>query len=144
VSAALRAVAGAGFLVRVIVMTPFFEFSCAFIGNSLPEFPGARRRYLAFSEAVNAFPPQNSRFLRRFPCIPFTAAPELITGRARAFPLSLTAFPAPALAVRGLLARRPSPGRTPARGRAGAGPRARTRRGENLVMHGHMATDKRL
>jgi hypothetical protein len=136
VSAALRAVAGAGFLVRAIVVTPFFEFSCAFTGNSFPEFLGARRRYLAFSEAVNAFPPQNSRFPCQLPCIPSLTAPGLIAVRPR---LSV-----PARVARGFLTRLSSPGRMPSRGRAGAGLRARTRTGENLVLHGPNATDKRL
>jgi len=137
-------VAGAGFLVRAIVVTPFFEFSCAFTGNSFPEFLGARRRYLAFSEAVNAFPPRNSRIPRQFPRHSSLTAPELITVRPRAFPAAPAAFPRLPSPPASFLARLPSPGRMPSRGRAGAGLRARTRTGENLVLHGPNATDKRL
>ena len=83
-------------------------------------------------------------FLAIFSCIPSLTAPGFIAVRPRAFPLPPTAFPAPAFAACGLLARLPSPGRTPSLGWAGAGLRARTRRGENLVMHEDKATDKRM
>ena len=55
---------------------------------------------LAFSEAVNAFPPRNTRFPRQFPRIPSLTAAELITVSPRAFPPPPTAFPAPSLAAR--------------------------------------------
>ena len=82
-------------------------------GEFPPEFPGTQRRYLAFSEAVNDFPPRNSQF----PRIPSLTAAELITVLPRAFPPPPAAFPAPALAPASLLAHQPSPGRTPSRGR---------------------------
>ena len=92
-----------------------------------PEFLGTPRRYLAFSEAVNAFPPRIHAFPRQFPRIPSLTAAELITVRPRAFPAAPAAFPRLPSPPASLLARLPSPGSTPSRGRAGAGLRARTR-----------------
>ena len=111
-------------------------------GNSPRNFLGTQRRYLAFSEAVNAFPPRKRRIPRRFPRYSSLTAPELITVRPRAFPAALAAFP-----------RLPSP--PPASSRAcphlAARPRAAGRAragghgpgGGNLVLNGYIATDKR-
>src|ERR1700677_1880534 len=92
-----------------------------------PEFPGTQRRYLAFSEAVNAFPPRNSQFPHQFPRNLSLTAADSITVRPHTFPPPPAAFPAPSLAAASLLARLPPPGRTPSRGRAGTGLGARTR-----------------
>lgn len=84
-------------------------------------FPGTRRRYLAFSRAVNGFPLRINEFRCQFPRIPSRTAAALITVRPRAFSLPpLPPFPclsappaqppcAPAL-----------PDRTPSRHRAGS------------------------
>jgi hypothetical protein len=90
-----------------------------------PEFPGTPRRYLAFSEEVNAIPARIHAFPGQFPRIPSPTAAELITVRPYTFPPPPTAFPAfphrpPAAS------RLPAPGRTPSRGRAGTGLQART------------------
>jgi len=65
-----------------------------------PEFPGTQRRYLAFSEAVDAFPSRKRAFPGQFPRNSSLTAAELITVRPRAFPAAPAAFPAPALAGR--------------------------------------------
>jgi hypothetical protein len=112
-------------------------------GEFPPEFPGTQRRYLAFSEAVNAFPPRNSQFPCQFPRIPLLAAPELITVRPHTFPAAPTAFPRLPSPPASHLARLPSPGRTPSRSRAGTGLGARTRGGEYMSVNGYRATDRR-
>jgi hypothetical protein len=63
-------------------------------------FLGTTRRYLAFSEAVNAFPPRKRLFPRRFPRYSSLIAPELITVRASRLSAFAGRLPVPALAAR--------------------------------------------
>jgi len=112
-------------------------------GEFPPEFPGTPRRYLAFSGAVNAFPPRNSQFPRQFPRNSSLTAAELITVRPRTFPAAAGRLsrarprrpPATSRTCPHLAARPRGAGRARA---CGHGPG-----GQYLILHGYEATDRR-
>jgi hypothetical protein len=83
VSAALWAVPGTWFLVRAMIVNPFPILRSD--PGICPEFPGARRSYLPFSKAVNAFPPRISQSPRQFLSDPPLTVADLITVHPLAF-----------------------------------------------------------